>query len=130
MNQIDLSSVPDITKLKTRRDALASRIEKIDESVNEILPVTDEPLMVQQAFLLTVADLHFLEDLLTAIDKSFYAIELAEFGKLEEPMELVVERWGVSRDIVVLSIMKDLARNIELTETVVRRAEASLLYCD
>lgn len=140
------NNIPNVLALKSKFDALKERCVEVATSIQAAIPLTDRPQASQEAFFLAFADLKLLEELTDTAVNTFKCINLEEASPetIQEPsgllaaltyfaegiIDMVVEGYGLSKEFVMPAIIKDLERQINLIETLVVRAEASLAAMD
>lgn len=105
------------------------------------IPVSNQSNEAQQAFLLAFSDLKLLEHLLETAQSTVNAIASQDAPKAEDDnrnfssglsnlltkiVDAVVEQFGVSEDLILPALMKDVARQLELIETILKRCEESV----
>jgi hypothetical protein len=130
------------TQLKSRYDDLKNRGTQVALAIQAAIPVKDRTPAAQEAFLFVVSDLKVIEPLIEMAQGTLNAIALDEADpeqieqagglakilaeltqQLEEALE---EQFGVSKAVVMPTVYKDLGRQLDLIEVLVKRAEADL----
>ena len=136
------TNVPDVLELKKKHDDLKERAVKAAQAAQSAIPVTGRSQAAQEAFLLTLLDIEQLGQLGSSAEMTFDSINLQKAtpeqiqkaGGLVEALsalsgrliDSLVKQLGVAKEIVMPTLIKDLARQIDLIEMLVVRTETSL----
>ena len=122
-------------ELTAKFDALKERATKVALSIQAAVPVTERPLVAQEAFLLILADLKLIEKLFETTNETLNGVNATVAAEAGDDSDLaslaqmlvdaLMDQFGVSKDAIMPAILKDLERQLELIETVVVRDEAS-----
>jgi hypothetical protein len=131
-----------IVAMKAQFDDFTARGNKAGETLQAAIPLTGRPLPAQEAFLFALADIKLLQHLMETVQNTFNGInlqaatpeQLAEGGDFAqslaelagEMIEAMVENFGLSKEIIMPTCIKDLARDLALVETIIVRLEASV----
>lgn len=134
----------DVKAQQVRFTDLKARATAIAYALQATIPVTERSAAAQEAFLLTYNDLQLLEKLLETAQNTLNAFAIAEVDPtapvegdvddlvsglvevLGELLEALSDQFGVSNEVVLPAVAKDLVRQLDLVETVVVRAEATV----
>ncbi len=131
------------TEISARFEELQVRSKETAYKLQAAIPVSNLSSESQQAFLLAFSDLKLLEHLLETAQSTVNAIALQDAPEVENDddndsfssglsnllsqiVAAVVEQFGVSEDLILPALMKDVARQLELTESILQRCEESV----
>lgn len=129
-------------ELNAQFTGLKARAEQAAYKLQATIPVSNLPTDAQEAFLFAFSDLKLLEQLLETAENTMNAIALQEqvpdnesddadlFSGLADLLSQLVDtlfdQFGVSKDLILPTVTKDMARQLELIETILKRCEDSV----
>lgn len=128
-------------EMKGQFEGLQARAKEAAYGLQAAIPVSNLSDEAQEAFLLAFSDLKLLEHLLETAQSTLNAITLEESPKAEDNeddfssglsdlvtqlLDILCEQFGVSKNLVLPAVTKDMARQLELIETILKRCEAEV----
>lgn len=131
------------TELKAQLNSLEARAIQVAYNLQATIPVSSLPASAQEAFLLAHSDLKLLEQLLKTAQHTMNALALQGQGApqfenedadllqglavlVSELLDTLFDQFGVSKDFVLPAITRDMVRQLELIETILKRCEDSV----
>jgi hypothetical protein len=131
-----------IAQSRASFEAIKERLEALELAFTSTETITERSPEAQEAFILVLSDLRLIDFLIGQVESGLNGLKLSgalcgealEVGLLDkdlaeiarEIVATIVSQFGIENEVVVKALIKSLALQIELVESILNRAEKNM----